>query len=386
MQFDRSTAEFAMLIVRLAGFAVVAFVVTGAAAAVHRWYFKERLGEGIAVLVGVSVVALYLNTTGLFGDVLGGRVPGLFAPETVAFNVVALGVAALAALPGRVAADRLTTDVFAVAGAKELDEDVGRLVRTVGRVTPVELPEEIDDMEGYDPVDEEVKARMAGKTLLFPKRLPPAELRDRLVTRLKDDYDVGYVDVDLTEDREVAYLALGSRMAGIGPTLVPGTCAVAVRADPANSASPGDVVQVWSTDGEPTRVATAELRGTAGDVATVALDEADAAKLDAATEYRLVTLPSEPQADREFASLLRAADETLGVVTVAADSPLTERTVGDLDVTVVAIRPEGGEIQALPGRSRTPAPGDTLYIVARPELLRRLESEAGTSVDVPAEN
>ena len=51
---------------------------------------------------------------------------------------------------------------------------------------------------------------------------------------------------------------------------------------------------------------------------TVALDESDAERLTDETGYRIVTLPAEAQADREFASLLRNADETMATVIVEA--------------------------------------------------------------------
>jgi hypothetical protein len=235
-------------------------------------------------------------------------------------------------------------------------------------------------MEAYDPVPESTKAEVAGKTLLFPRGLTVEELRDRLATRLQADCGVGHVDLELTDDGEVTHLGLGSRLRGIGPTLAPGTAAVAVRADAPAGASPGDVVQVWTAgaNGDPERRCTAELRGTVGDAVTLAVDEGDAERLGDPDGYRLVTLPSEPAAGRQFASLLRAADATMGAVTVAADSSLIGRPVGDTDVRVTAVKPADGPVAAVPPRSRPIAGGDTLYVLARPDALRRLERAAGS--------
>jgi hypothetical protein len=384
-------------------FVVVAGAVSGAAALVFRWYTREPVPLGVSTLVGLSVVALYLNTVGLFTQLVGsGSSGGVFELQTVVFNVVAIGLAAFVTPVGRRIGDRVATDVFAVAGATEVDAEVSRIVRTVGRVTAITLPEadEIEDMDNYDPVAADRKTEMGGKTLLFPNRLTTEELRDRLVTRLKDDYRVGYVDVELTPRGVVDYLAVGSRAAGLGPTLGHGTVAVALRADPPYAASPGDVVQVWlpgrsGEDGDdtgegdagrrpPERLLTAELRSRAGDVVTLAVDDADAAKLDASTTYRLVSLPADPRADREFASLLRAADETMAAVTVGTGSDLVGETVGSLDATVAAVRPTAGAVEAIPARARTIAAGETLYVVARPEVLRRLESRADVAVETPA--
>ncbi|WP_372912009.1 cation:proton antiporter regulatory subunit [Salinigranum sp.] len=397
---------------QILAFVFAAGLVSALSALVFRWYTREPVPLGVSTVLGLSVVALYLNTVGLFSQLVVGEASTIFEFEAVVFNVVAIGLAAFATPVGRRVGDRMATDVFAVAGAKELDAEVSRIVRTVGRVTAVTLPDadDIEDMESYDAVSNDLKAEMGGKTLLFPNRLTVEELRDRLVTRLKDDYRVGYVDVELTGRGVVEYLAVGSRVAGLGPTLGHGTVALSLRADPANAASSGDLVQVWrpggtkpeSTDdtvaadgdgeraeGEtvtrrpPKRLFTAELRAASGDVVTLAADAADAAQVDATSTYRLVSLPAEPRADREFASLLRVADETMAAVTVPESSSVVGETLGSLDVTVAAVRPASGSVEAIPPRSRVVEAGDTLYVVARPEVLRRLEARANVVVDAP---
>ena len=367
----------------LLGFALVAMVAAGAVALVYRWYTREPISEGVPALFAVSVVAVYLQTMALLGRVASGQETGLFSLPVVLATLVSLGVALAVAPVGRRLGDRLATDVFALTGAREFEGDVGRLVRSVGRVTVVDLPDEIDDMDAYDPVTDRAKEELTGRTLLFPTRLTEAELREQFVRRLKEDYGVGYVDVEFDADGAVAYLALGSRVAGLGPTLAHGTVAVAVRADPPNAASPGDVVQVWAADdgadGEstPSRVTTAELRAAVDDVVTLAVDESDASELRFDREYRLVTMPATVTPDREFATLLRTADETMGAVTVAAGSALDGATVADLDAaTVIAVRPDGAAVDPIPRGARALSAGETVYAVARPEALRRLEAVA----------
>ncbi|WP_280586866.1 TrkA C-terminal domain-containing protein [Halorubrum sp. Boch-26] len=363
--------------VTLATFAVLSILIAGAAALAYRWYFRDEIPEGVAVLLGVSVVALYLNTTSL-GAIAVGDSPALLEPESVFFNVVSLGVAAVVSPGGRYVGDRLAVDVFALSGARQLEGELSGIVRAVGRFTAVTLPpaEEIKDMDTYEPVSPEKKAEMAGKTLVFARKFSGEELRERLVARVKTDHGVGYVDVDVTDGGGVEYFAVGSRAAGLGPTLAPGSAAVAVAADPPNNATAGDAVQLWRTDPEPKRVATGELRGVAGDAATVALDESDAEELTEEESYRIVTLPAEPQADREFASLLRAADETMAAITVGAGSALDGSTVGDVAVVVAAVRPEDGSVQPIPPRAYVFAAGDLVYLVGRPDALRRFEADA----------
>jgi hypothetical protein len=369
--------------VALVGFALVALAVTGTAAVVYRWYFRELIPHGVTLILGIAVVALYLNTVSL-GEIAVGSGSGLFDVDAVLFHVVAIGVGAVISPVGRRVGDAIAVDVFAFAGGREIEGELGRMVRSVGRVTAVTLPEQIEDIAGYDPASATTKAEMAGKTLIFPRKLTVAELRDRLITRLKDDYRVGHVDVDLTADGTVEYLGVGSRAAGLGPTLAPGGAAIAIHADPANSASSGDAVQVWTPPPDPEYVVTAELRATAGDVVTLAIDEDRADALTESTRYRLLTLPTDPRADREFASLLRSADETMAVVDVGSDSDLVGDAIGDLEAAVVAVRPATGEIEPLPARSREILAGDALYAIARPETLRQLESRATGSAGEPA--
>lgn len=395
---------------QLFGLSVLAFLVSLGLSVAYRWYFREPVPRGLAALFGVATVALYLNTVGLLGRVIGTPVGDPFDATGVGIDLLTLLAAFVATVPGRRVGDALRTDLAAAAGAREVNAGVGRALRGVARLSAVTLPptEEIEDMQSHDPVPPETKAELGGKTVLFP-RSSTESLRDRLVTRIKQDHNVGYVDVELAADGTVTYLALGSRLAGIGPTLGPGTCAVAVEADPAADAGPGDIVQVWTTpptepsvlgetgappekEGDvpaesggddsapqteaPRRVTTAELRATVGETVTLVVDEGDVEALSPDERYRLVTLPVAARADQEFASLLRAADETLGVVTLTAESALEGVAVGDLDATVVAVRGATGALDTLPRRDRDLDPGDTVYAIGRPHVLRGLEERA----------
>lgn len=373
---DPSTAA-----VNLVVFALLSALTAGGLTVAYRWYFKSLVPEGIAILAGVAVVALYINTASLGVVVAQGSVD-LFRPGVVFFNVVALGASTVAAPVGRRVGDGIASQLFSLVGLGELDAEMSTMVRSVGRVTSVRLPADIQDMESYDPVTEETKAELAGKTLVFPRRLTVEDLRKRLVARLKEDYSVGYVDVDLTAEGGIDYLAVGSRAAGVGATIAPGTVAVAIRADPPNNATSGDRVQVWSTGELSERLTTGEIRGVAGDVVTLAVDEADAGLLSPTQQYRLLTMPAEPQADREFATLLRGVDETMGTVTAEVNSTLVGETAETVSAAVLAIRPMDGKITALPESTRQFEGGDTIYVLARPDVLRQLEGWATTPVPV----
>ncbi len=365
---------------RIIGLSVIAGVFAAVIAVTYRWYSGERIPEGLVVLVSLTVITIYLNTTTALSqyiqDPLGSR--GVLELETAIINVLTFAVGGVAAIIGRRVGDRVGQQAGVLSGARQIDAEVGRFVRAVGRVIPVTLPaaSEIEDIPGYDPVSQSTKETMGGKTLLFPRGLRVPELRDRLITRLKEDYGIGHVGIDLAADGRIEYLAVGTRAAGIGATLPPGSAATAIRADPAYAASSGDIVQLWQTGSPPDRVATAELRATNEDIVTLALDETEAETLDPTTRYRLVTLPSDPRPELQFASLLRSMDETMGVITIEANSVLAGTPIGALDPTVVGIQPAGGAIEAIPRRSHVLASGDTVFAIARPEALRRLEAGA----------
>ena len=374
---------------RVVGLALLAAILAALGAILYRWYTREEIPAWLATLVGASGVAVYLNAVGLFQRAVGSNPADVFDPTVVIVNAATLAAAIAVSPAGRAVGDRLITSAFALVGTRELDTEVSRLVSNVGRIRAVELPEEADDVadiEGYEPVPSATKEELAGKTLLVPRNLRGEALRDRVVARIKEDYGVGYVDLDLADDGTVTKLGLGRRVAGLGTTLAPGSAAVAVRADPGAGASAGDAVQLWqrvdsseTDDGDgraATRVTSGELRAATDDVATVILDEADAAALAPEESYRLLTLPTDPGAEREFTALLRAADETMDVVTVGADSDLDGATLGDAGVTVVAVRTGGGSTEAIPPRSRELTAGDELYVVARPERLREVAALA----------
>ena len=357
---------------RIVGLSLLAAAVTTLVTYVYRVRARAELPEGATLIIGLGVVAIYLNTRLVFIQFVG-ETGDPFSVAEALLNVSVFVAAGVASYGGR----RLGT----WAGASErfswgrLQPDFSPLVRATGRYITVTLPDEIADIEGYDPVEDETRAALAGRSLDFPRGLTLAELETGLITRLKEEHDIGYVDVDLTADGTVEYFAVGRRVAGIGPTLPPKTAAVAVRADPPFSATPGDTVQVWRVvDGEETRIGTAELRASVGSVATLAMKESLADRIDPAAEYRLMTLSADSHPDREFAGMLRRGEETMSVVEIGAGSPLVGTPISALDVTVIAVVTAGGEVETIPAREWTIEAGERLFAIGRPDVLRKLEA------------
>ena len=369
---------------RIVGLSLLAAAVTTLVTYVYRVRARAELPEGATLIIGLGVVAIYLNTRLVFIQFVG-ETGDPFSVAEALLNVSVFVAAGVASYGGR----RLGT----WAGASErfswgrLQPDFSPLVRATGRYITVTLPDEIADIEGYDPVEDETRAALAGRSLDFPRGLTLAELETGLITRLKEEHDIGYVDVDLTADGTVEYFAVGRRVAGIGPTLPPKTAAVAVRADPPFSATPGDTVQVWRVvDGEETRIGTAELRASVGSVATLAMEESLADRIDLAAEYRLMTLSADSHPDREFAGMLRRGEETMSVVEIGTGSPLVGSPISALDVTVIAVRTAGSEVETIPAREWTIEAGEQLFAIGRPDVLRRLDAaNAVTSVAIDEE-
>ena len=360
------------ILAQFVGLAVLAATLAGVAAIVYRWYTRELIPAALGLLVGLSGVAIYLNTAAVLDEIVAGSVE-LTEAEIALLNILGFLLGIGGAVAGRIAGDRFGTNVLLDTPTRAIEEDVSQIVKTVGRVITVELPDELDDAVGYDPIAPSTRKQLAGTKFVFPRKLTVEELHDRLVSRLKTDYAVGHVDLELAADGSIEHLALGSRAAGIGPTLPPETNAVALRADPAFAASSGDLVQVWET--EPMeRVLTGELRGVSEDTVTLAINSADTPKIDPTRTYRLVTLPVEDRPGREFASLLRAAQQTASAVTVEAGSPLHGMPVGALSPLIVAVTPDEESPRVLPDPDRVLEPGDLVSAITTSDAFRRLET------------
>jgi len=71
-------------------------------------------------------------------------------------------------------------------------------------------------------------------------------------------------------------------------------------------------------------------------------------------------------------------DETMGTVTVEANSTLVGETADTVGAAVLAVRPSGEKLTALPESTRPFEGGDTIYVLARPDVLRQLEGWATT--------
>lgn len=361
---------------RVIGMTILSLVVSAVVAAAYRAMTDESIPRVYPLVLGIGAVGVWLNTASALVAVLGQEPTVL---EGAVTNTVALAGAGVGALAGARAGDALAPDVLALSGRRDLDREVSRVVRTVGRFTTVKIPKRIEDIEGDEPVDAAKKEELAGRELVFPRGLTVAQLRERLADRIKRDYGIGRVDVEVTDEGEITYLAVGRRVGGIGATLPPRTAAVAVEADPGFDASPDDSVHVWERgEDSAQRVATADVRGVDQDTVTLALGTDLARRIDQSATHRLVTLPSRERPDREFAALLRAANETMEAITVEEGASLTGLPIGALEPPIVALRREQSTTTLPPGERKLGA-GDVIYVVGREDELRRVRTAAQAS-------
>lgn len=352
------------------GFGLYAGIVATGVAFVYR---EETLGPvpmGAGVLLGVALPAVWLNIESVVAETLVGST-GILHEATSVYLLGVFFVSAVAAEGGRRVGDHLACEVYDVtridAGGEAAD-----LVRSAGHVVAIEVPDPVGDATGYPPVDPAVKTDLAGTEFLFPRRLAADERRERLRTRIEEDYGVGHVEIETDETGAITHLAVGDSRRGIGPSLPPETAAVALRADPSPDASVGDPVEVWAGgDGPEGVLASGTLLATAGDVATVVVDAADTGVFDADGTYRLVTRPGEPNDAHDLVSVLRANEETVTAVEVAADDALDGEFAGWLPATVPVIERDGEAIP-FPLDRETLQPGDTAYVLGTPAEIRDL--------------
>lgn len=366
-------------LLQVAGLTLLAGLVTGAVSFLYRVQVKAEIPDGVLVLIGLGIVALFLNTRLALVQFIGEDAQPL-SLDNALWTLATFLLAGAASLGGARYGERLG-ESGRLSGRK-VRPALSPIVRATGRFITVELPHEIETIEGYDAVPDETRANLEGASMDFPKGLTLEELRTQLVARLKEEHAVGYVDVDLTEEGDVEHLAIGQRAIGLGPALPPGFTALAVRSDPPLSATPGDAVQIWRPgDGEtgPERVGRGELRASTESVATIATKPQTARKISIQDEYRLVTTATGSNADREFASMLRRSDETLGVFELSEESSLIGVSIRALDLTVIAIQAAEGTIETLPPASRSIQAGDRLYALGKPESLRKLQTARGCS-------
>ncbi len=271
---------------------------------------------------------------------------------------------------------------------------------------------QVADVEGYPPLPEDLRAEIRDADLTFPADLRVGELEERVGDRLRTEFDLGEVTVDIDE-RGRASVAAAPPFSGLSKRVSDGRHAVSVDGLIPTGLARGDEVTLITTD--------AQVRGTVvsartGDAASApdidhrsdaapATDEAATSEVEPAPVRAPTTTGGEGRltvavtrtdvqpllrADRakvvvesrgtrrefELISLLRRADRRFRRLTLGQDSPLLGTRLADLrlredhGVDVLAVRRDRGWVLA-PAGDDVLAPQEAVLAVGDREALDR---------------
>lgn len=331
----------------------------------------------LTALLIVMMMGLYSHAK---GDALGASLPRRLSLRSLGETTLSLDLVDL------------------VGGREELR------VRVVGSV---------DDVEGYPPLPQSLRAEIAGSEWRFPVDLTVSQLETRLAERLRTEYDLGDVTVDIDErgrasvaaappfsglsrrvesgKRAVSVdalvptgLARGDRVTAITPGATVRGTVVSARSAAATAASGPDRQTPEETDGDadgreegPAPVAAPTTDGGEGQV-TIAVARTDVEPLLRADGATVVVEAAGIRREYEVISLLRRAGRRFRRLSVRAGGPLDGTTLGAADcrrqyeVAVLAARTDEGWRFA-PGGETPVAAGDELFAVGTGEALRTFE-------------
>jgi len=368
LQIVSSWTQTAVL--SILGFGLLALVAVAPVAFLFRQYTTRQLPAGAGVLFGSAVVSVWLAVdSALTGTLVGDT--GLVHYGTGAFLLGTFVVSSVAAESGRRIGDRIGCDVYDITHLDAGTDAVG-LLQSARLAVAVDVPTRIGDADGYFAVDEQTKQSLAGRQFLFPRRLDLDELRERFESRIVADFDVDYVDAELSDEGRVTSLNVGSKPSGLGASLPPGTVGVAVQATPLPEAGVGDPVEVWTTGDTEQFVAKAEFRSSDGETTTLLVDEDDIDAIEQNEQYRLVTHPDTADDLAEFIPVIRDVEETMTTVTVEPGGPLEGEFAGWLPVSVPVLD-RGGTPIPFPAQRETLQAGDVAYVIGTPSDIARLD-------------
>lgn len=384
-----NTSELAQLVraasVELFGMAVLAALAGLLTAIGYRWATTKSSPAGTPAVVGLSIAGGYLTYTMLTVETLfeGVQLDHQFSAGYLLATFLIVG--AVAVTSGRLG-DSIACNLFDYSQIDATGEAVAA-VRSARLAVDIDLPETIDDAEGYRPVDEAIRRSIAGTTIRLPHELTIEQRRTRIENHLERDYDIGYADVQLAGDGSVEQVLVGRQPTGLGSMLPPHTVGVAVQADCAPDASLGDPVEIWTTGENRQLIATATVRSVSGSIATVIVDQNRVVALEPDRQYRLVARPDDPTDAYEFASTVREVNETVTSLTVDANGPLDGEFAGWLPGRVIVLDRDD-ELLPMPDDNTTLRPNDSIWLLVDPEKLTDLDlsvSERGVGGQSPTE-
>jgi len=199
---------------------------------------------------GLGVVAVGGALAGVSGGLMGLVDPTLTENWT---GVTAVFVILMACLWAHAQGDKLGAETPRRLTLKRLREsklstDLAERVDSYGQIRIRPLGE-IRDIEGYPPLPDDIRSRLLTRSWKFPASLSLAELETRLEQRLRDDYELADVTVDINR-RGRAEIAAAPTTAGLSRRVPRGKLAVSVQTLLPTGVARGDVVSLTLPDGE----------------------------------------------------------------------------------------------------------------------------------------
>ena len=369
-------------------------------------------------LPGFGVVVLGLAIAGINGGLLALNDPTLRQNASGTVVIVAIVVVLMLTFYAHAKGDELGATFphrVSLRGIRErtLSSDVVELVGSRGEVR-VEVTGEVEDIEGYPPVPDAIRAGIREGDWRLPADLPLSELEARLAERLRTEFDLTEVTVEIDE-RGRATVAAAPPLSGLSKRVPSGRRAVSVQTLLPSGLARGDEVTVvtldnrvegtvlsvrsgggskttgggrpmadgGATDGtdgtEPVESPPPTRAAVGGDGRlTVAVSRSDAQALLRADRPRVVVGSRGIRREFELLSLLRRAGRRFRRVTVRSGGPLDGATIGSAEVratygvVLLAVRhPEGWTVA--PRGSESLAGGDEVFAVGTREQLDAFE-------------
>lgn len=384
---------------------------------------------------GFGVVVLGLAIAGVNGGFLALNDPTLRQNASATIVIVAIVVVLMLTLYAHAKGDELGANFphrISLRSIRErtLSADVVELVGSRGEVR-VEVAGEVGDIEGYPSLPDAIRAGIRKGEWRLPADIPISELETRLAEKLRTEFDLAEVTVEIDE-RGRATVAAAPPVSGLSKRVPSGRRAVSVETLVPTGLARGDEVMVVTSEGRvegtvlslrsgggsklaggPTSTGggAAELRSDGGEARgasrasselrsdggtddttakttassrpvatggegrlTVAVARSDATRLLEAEHPGVVVRSRGTRREFELLSLLRRAGRRFRRVTIRPGGPLDGATFGSANVretygvAVLAVRhPEGWAIA--PHGSEPLTGGDEVFVVGTREHL-----------------
>ena len=376
-------------------------VLTGIIPAVVSWTlgFTFKYFTGVTI-PGLGVVVLSLAIAGTNGGLLALNDPTVRGAPNSVMLTVAIIVVLMMSLYAHAKGDTLGAEFprrlsLRSIRQRTLSADVIERVEGRGqvRVRPIG---EVDDLEGYPPLPPDIRDEIREGEWTFPADLPLSEIESRLAATLRTEFELADATVDVDEEAR-ATIAAAPPTSGVSRRVPSGERAVSLDALVPTGLAVGDEVSLLladrtidgtvvsarsdrpsspappaATDGgaeEPAPTTSAAPVADGGDGRiTVSTAREHAEELLDADRVHVVVRPRGRGREFELLALLRRAGRRFRKVTVAGDSDLAGRTIGDTSIrdahgiVVLAVRRPDGWTLA-PRGSTVLAGGDELFVV-----------------------